>query len=102
MLDVDLLMSGLAQTRPVFHSEADFQHAFAWRIREAMPDCQVRLEYNLFPDERRRTYLDIWLPGLEVAIELKYFTRQLEATHEEERFVLRGQGAQDIGQVRLP
>ena len=32
MLDISDLMTGLAVSRKVFHSEADFQHALAWHI----------------------------------------------------------------------
>ncbi len=39
------LMADLAAHRPIFHSEADFQHALAWQIHEAMPDCEIRLEW---------------------------------------------------------
>jgi hypothetical protein len=30
MLPIPAIMQALAQLRSVFHSEADFQHAFAW------------------------------------------------------------------------
>ena len=75
MLGISSLIEDLSLLRPVFHSEADFQHALAWHIREVMPDCQVRLEFKPFPAER--VYLDIWLPTLGTAIELKYLTRKL-------------------------
>lgn len=95
MLDVDRLMAGLAETRPIFHAEADFQHALAWEIHQAMPDCQIRLEFNASQDSAERRYLDLWLPTLKVAIELKYCTHRLAATHNGERFALREQSAQD-------
>ena len=96
MLDVDGLMAHLCNKRKVFHSEADFQHAFAWQIREHSPDCEIRLEFNPAPDEVRKIYLDIWLPNESTAIELKYFTRHLDTSVSGERFVLRDQRAQDI------
>ena len=95
MLDVDRLMTGLAETRPIFHSEADFQHALAWEIHQAIPDCQIRLEFNASTDSAERRYLDLWLPTVKVAIELKYCTHLLAATHNGERFALRYQSAQD-------
>ena len=95
MLDVTNLMNDLARDRPVFHSEADFQLALALCIRDAIPDGGVRLEYKPLP--AKRMYLDIWLPGIGVAVELKYRTRTLNLVREEESFVLRNQGAQDIG-----
>ena len=95
MLDIPHFMKDLARERPMFHSEADFQHALAWRIRDAMPNCGVRLEYKPYPTERM--YLDLWLRGIGVAIELKYRTRMLYLEHKGETFALRNQSAQDIG-----
>ena len=71
ILDVDGLMAGLALARPVVHSEADFQHAFAWRIQELFPAASVRLEVRPAGMERR-TYIDIWavIEGRPLAIEL--------------------------------
>ena len=94
MLDVTNLMNALARDRPVFHSEADFQHALALRIRDANPDGGVRLEYKPLPAERM--YLDIWVRGIGVAVELKYRTRELNLVLEGESFTLLNQGAQDI------
>ena len=96
MLDIPKLMSGLSKSRPIFHSEADFQHALAWQIHEDLPDCQIRLEYNPLPAQKKRMYLDIWVQSLRVAIELKYLTRKLEIEWGNEPFALRNQAAQDI------
>ena len=94
MLDITLLMSDLAVERPVFHSEADFQPSLAWSIHHNIPHGQVRLEYKPFAD--KRMYLDLWLPGKGVALELKYRTRQLNVEQNGELFALRNQSAQDI------
>ena len=94
MLDITKLMNDLARDRPVFHSEADFQHALAWRIHKGIRDGAVRLEFKPFPAEPM--YLDIWLPRIGVALELKYATRRLKFQHEGEDFALRDQRAQDI------
>ena len=59
-----------------------------------MLDGDVRLEYKPFPN--KSVYLDLWLPGVGVAVELKYFTRKLEHEHNGESFALRDQAAQDI------
>ena len=95
MIDINGLISGLSSIRQIFHSEADFQHALAWRIHEAMPDCRVRLEYPL-ANEDKRIYLDIWLPDKGIAIELKYHTKRLELDWDGEPFALREQSAHDI------
>ena len=97
MLDMSGLMAGLADTRKVFHSEADFQHALAWHIHQAMPESQIRLEVDVIQEERQRMYLDIWLPAEGIAIELKYKTRGLGLEQGDESFTLRNQSAQDIG-----
>ncbi len=90
-IDIEHLLSGLAVRRPVFHSEADFQHELAWQIREST-GLEIRLEFPYSGDNRR---LDIWLPQKGVAIELKYCTRGLRSNHHEEDFALRDQSAQD-------
>ncbi len=97
MLDIDGLMRSLANTRKVFHSEADFQHALAWHIHQAMPESQVRLEVDVMQVEHQRRFLDIWLPLEGTAIELKYKTRELEMGQDDESFVLRNQSAQAQG-----
>ena len=125
MLDIVSLMSALSNHRPIFHSEADFQHAFAWQIHKMMPSWKIRLEFNPFPSNRslsnpkgifrhskdlsksqgflinpfppnkKRIYLDIWIPNRKIAIELKYCTRGLSLEYDAELFGLTDQGAQD-------
>ena len=92
MLDIRRLLTGLAENRKVFHSEADFQHALAWHIHQTMQKSQIRLEFPV-PIERRKMYVDIWLPEQKTAIELKYVTRSSELEHNEESFTLRNHGA---------
>lgn len=95
-VDVRKLLSGLSARRPVFHSEADFQHAFAWEAHQLDPSVQVRLEVQVQP----KKYLDLLLyrpdTGSYAAVELKYLTALWSGEHEGERFTLRSQGAQDI------
>ena len=95
MLDIDSLMTGLAGSRKLFHSEADFQHALAWQIHEAMPESRIRLEVDAFSVQARRRFLDIWMPVEGIAIELKYVTRALELEEDGELFALRNHSAQD-------
>lgn len=97
MLNLTKLMRDLARDRPVFHSEADFQHALAWRIHAERLDPRIRLEWPVeWSDSEERIYVDLYLPIREVAVELKYLTRKLDLGREGERFALRNQGAQDI------
>ncbi len=94
-IDIITIMEGLSRQRPIFHSEADFQHALAWRIHEIIPGAEVRLEYKPLPDER--VYLDVWVRKIRIAIELKYRTRKLVADWRGESFSLRNQAARDHG-----
>jgi len=95
VFDIHGLLTNLANSRKVFHSEADFQHALAWQIHLTMPESEVRLEVDVLRGARRQS-LDIWLPVEKIAIELKYQTRILEIRENGESFSLRNQGAQDI------
>ncbi len=86
----------LAAGRPVFHSEADFQHALAWVLHERHPEAKVRLEYRP-ANLPEKAYVDIWVEDHRAiyAIELKYKTRGLQATADGEPFNLLDQSAQD-------
>ncbi len=98
MIDIRNTLAELAHIRPIFHSEADFQHALAWQIREMYPGSSVRLEYRP-KGSRERVYLDGWISmnGQHLAIELKYKTRAIVRDIEGEKFELLNQSAQDIG-----
>jgi hypothetical protein len=95
-------LESLAQKRPIFHNEADFQHALAWELRE-LYNCKVRLEQRVEIASGRRAYLDIMLEkdGSKTAIELKYKMRAIEHIHDGEVFSLLNQGAQDIGRYDI-
>ena len=93
--DVDRLMSRLSRNRPLFHSEADFQHSIESLIQETMPSYPVRLMHQL-PHEERSMYLDIWLPNDGMAIQLRHATQKLELDWEDVSFELKAHGAQDI------
>ena len=93
-LDVTGLMDQLARVRPIFHSEADFQHALAWQIQVENPTARVRLETR--PERGRRLDLLVAIDGERVAVELKYLVARFEGSVAEERFELPNQGAHDI------
>ena len=97
MLDIHDSLATLAMNRPVFHSEADFQHALAWQIQQLCPDAKIRLEFPVAGESQR--HLDISLRHGEeyFLLELKYKTRGLKATVSDEAFHLRDQGAQPLG-----
>jgi hypothetical protein len=70
---LDDALARLAVRRPVFHSEADFQFALAWQVRELDPEIEVRLETPF----AEGAHLDIEFRkhGRLTALELKYLTR---------------------------
>jgi len=98
VIDIKGMLETLRKVRPIFHSEADFQHALAWEIHKQLPTYSVRLEYPL--SLRQSEHLDILLASNSndlVAIELKYKTRLLSTAFEEETFWLKDHSAQDCG-----
>ena len=90
-LDLAAALAALAEERPVFHSEADFQHSLAWVIREQHEDIEVRLERPVTLDGQRG-HVDIWVRDSdgEKAIELKYWAREGDLTVADEGFQHRG------------
>ena len=94
-LEIHGLMAALSSRRPVFHSEADFQHELSWQIHAMHDDWPIRLEFPPFPDLEKRMAIDIWLPTAKIAIELKYCTRKFDRSALGERFSL-GQAPLDV------
>lgn len=96
------LIARLAARRPVFHSEADFQHAFAQAIWQTDSALDVRLEVRQ-PGDDRREYLDLLVvaPDARTAIEFKYFTRRWEGAVglHGELYALRGHAAADLARL---
>ena len=98
-LTVEQVMAALIQlglTRPIFHSEADFQHALAWQLHQDQPAAELRLEVR--PLNEISEYVDVAfrLAGVTTVLELKYLTRELRVDVDDDRFELRNQGAHDI------
>ena len=94
--DIRHVLKRLAEQRPIFHSEADFQFALARQIETLMPGCGIRLERPFSFDGANR-YLDLWLRTPGIAIELKYRTSCLSFPHKGESFSLKSQNAHDLG-----
>ncbi len=94
--DIPKIVRLLSSERPVFHNEADFQFALAWKIQKENPDSEIRLEYRIseFPSR----YTDIWIKDENpVAIELKYKPVSITFENKDETFELKKHGAEDIG-----
>lgn len=98
LINLHSIIASLAARRPVFHSEADFQHALAWELHQFDPAASVRLEKRV-STLGSRVHLDLLFQSGsgELAIELKYKTRAIELNHAGEKFNLLNQSAQDIG-----
>ncbi|MCW8138190.1 MAG: hypothetical protein KIT58_04725 [Planctomycetota bacterium] len=101
-IDVERVIEALKTERPLFHSEADFQHEFAWTLRQLHSEVSIRLERRFDLDDGR-VDLDVLVLSTDetVAIELKYKTATFTHEHRGEQFVLRNQGAQDIGRYDI-
>lgn len=100
MIDIHEILSILSKQRPIFHSEADFQHAFAWGIHDRLPNASIRLEKPILVDAKSKPlHLDFWAEqdGKAIAIELKYKTRRCHHCIANEQFHLANHSAQDIG-----
>lgn len=98
MIDLEGALRELSRERPIFHSEADFQHALAWRIRESHPDEEIRLERPLMSNSEE-IHVDIVVTddGRTVPIETKYKTREARIVSEGEEYRLKSQSAADQG-----
>ena len=96
---IEVILKILAEERPIFHSEADFQHALAWKIHEQIPDCEIMLERPYTHNDNNRIYLDVFVKckNTTYAFEMKYRTRKLTAIIGDENYNLRNQGAQNQG-----
>jgi hypothetical protein len=90
------VLDALAEERPLFHSEADFQHAFAWQVHLLDPGAVVRLEVRPDPEVREAVDMLCRTGGRRIAVEFKYLVRRFEATIDGECFRLRDQGAQPL------
>lgn len=97
--DVHDALAALAASRPLFHSEADFQHALSWQIHLNDPSAELRLEAR----SGRRTRLDLLARsrGSRIAVELKYPVRRFAGTVGDERFELLNHGAQDLSRYDI-
>lgn len=95
---IDQVLDKLRTKRKLFSSEADFQFALAWTIKELYPRVEVRLEW-VPVDYNPSIYIDIAVldEGRLIPIELKYKTRRTDRLVDGERFVLKNQSAQDLG-----
>jgi len=91
-------IENLKKERLLFHSEADFQFAFAWELQKYYPDAKIRLEYCP-ADINSSIHIDILViwENLWYPIELKYKKYETETLIQGETYKLKNQRAQDLG-----
>lgn len=92
------LIKKLSIERPIFHSEADFQHELALSLKKLGHNVRLEKPYY-FSDLNiplKKVELDIELNG-NVAIELKYKTQKLNCEHNAESFRLANHSAANLG-----
>ena len=101
-MEIIRAIESLIAKRKIFHSEADLQFAFAWEIQLLNPSAQVRLEYS--PASISPTmHIDIVIQLNDeiIPIELKYLKKKLQHQENDEQFILRDNGAQDISRYDI-
>ena len=98
-MEIEKILIESLKLRGVFHSEADFQHHFAWQIQNAYKNSAIRLEYPISKNSNNKwEYCDIIIKKPdEIGIELKYKTKLKKYDIGGEIFELKNQGAQDLG-----
>ena len=98
-LPLNAVMDELRGERMVFHSEADFQQAFAWVVQRLDGDIAVRLEVR----QQDKLHLDLLCRGPHgrTAIEFKYVTARWDGLDPGtgEEFRLRHHGAPDLARL---
>ncbi|MBQ2642891.1 MAG: hypothetical protein IJF94_03725 [Eubacterium sp.] len=99
--DLEAVLLKLKSERKIFVSEADFQLALAWKIKEMYSDkTEVRCEY---PVELNGIFIHldilvIWGKKKEwIPIEVKYKTTTLDYIDDDVEYCLKHQGAKDCG-----
>lgn len=94
MIEITELLDELSKERPIFHSEADFQHALAWKIHEKYSDLNIRLEKRITLNDKE-IYIDVFIHKGNniVAIETKYKTKNINITVSNEEFNLKNHSA---------
>jgi hypothetical protein len=96
-LRLDEVMAHLAHRRPVFHSEADFQFAFAQAVVALDDTIEVRLEARQTIERAEYVDLACWTQEQRTLMEFKYATARWEGTdHNDEEYILRNHAAHDL------
>lgn len=99
------ILKSLGETRRIFHSEADFQHALAWKIHTKFKGCEIRLErpYEMPSGSYHLDLLVILDSGHpnKIGVELKYLKKQITTEDDGEEYRLSNHGAQSDARYRF-
>lgn len=99
--DLHLAMARLAGNRNAFWSEADFQFALAWELKQILSTATIHLERCFqHPSLEKDYHLDIWIEeaGKIFPIELKYKTKDATIPQNNGlQISLKNHGAVDLG-----
>ena len=87
---IESVIENIKSKRRIFHIEADFKFAMAWEIQSLYQSAEVRLECPILINNKTR-YVDILVrhKGYLYPIELKYKTRKIFYTIDNETFKLK-------------
>lgn len=98
MPDIILALKKLLEEKRIFGSEADFQFALAWKIKELFPKVEIRLEYIPWKvDASMHIDIVVFSEGKMIPIELKYKPKLTKIMIEDEEIYLKNQSACDQG-----
>ena len=94
-MDIKTILEVLANQRPLFHSEADFQFALAWEIKSRYPQADIRLEAPFDGTVSGRIDILVRYQADVYPIELKYLKKRLQSTIDGEPYSL-AEGVHDL------
>jgi len=102
MIDIEYVLKELFLEQRIFGSEADFQFALAWKLKELFPEATLRLEYIPWKyNSNMHIDIVVFHDGKMAPIELKYKTHGFDGTVRDDHIVLKDQSAQNIGRYHF-
>lgn len=96
------LINKLSLERKIFHSEADFQHSFAFLLHKENSTLEIRLEKR-YDIKNKSFYVDIAVfdNKSEIGIELKYKTKLFNIRIGNEQYKLKEAASNDLGRYHF-
>lgn len=91
--ELHFVLRELSKRRPIFHSEADFQHELALELNRSGWECRLEVPITIkVKGEKAKAEVDLLARSNKAetfyAIELKYVSAKLKASYREESFDL--------------